>query len=223
MAEPAITTVPRVGRSKPPSNCNSVVLPEPDAPTMAMRSPARTLIEAPRNTCNVTAPCMNSLTSPVPSSTTVFSSAIRSRSSVISQGFGGQQPRSTPGRIQRRHARQSECEYADLDDVRQPNVRRQIAHEIDARIQEFETDYVFQAMHQHLQVDRDQNAQHDSESYAEHSDQTSLHYEDRQNTARRRTERSQNGDIATFALHHHDHGRYDIERGDGHHRRQHDE
>ena len=39
MAEPAISTVPRVGRSSPPSSCSSVVLPDPEAPTMAMRSP----------------------------------------------------------------------------------------------------------------------------------------------------------------------------------------
>src|ERR1019366_2006272 len=182
MAEPAISTVPRVGRSKPPSNCSSVVLPEPDAPTMAMRSPARTLIEAPRNTCNVTAPWMNSLTSPVPASTTVFSSAMRVRSSVISQGFGGQQPRGAPGRIQRGHARQNEREHADLDDVRQPNVRRQVAHEINACIQEFEADYVFQAMHQRLQVDRDQNPQDDSEGDAERSNEDALPHEDRQNT-----------------------------------------
>src|ERR1035438_8804735 len=161
MAEPAISTVPRVGRSKPPSNCSSVVLPEPDAPTMAMRSPARTLIEAPRNTCSVTAPWMNSLTSPVPSSTLSTGSAVMVRSSVISQGFGGQQTRGAPSRIQSRHARQNERECADLDDVRQPNVRRQIAHEIDARVQEFEADHVFQTVHQCLQVDRDQNAQED--------------------------------------------------------------
>ena len=34
-------TSPALGLSKPPSKCSSVLLPEPDAPTMATRSPAR--------------------------------------------------------------------------------------------------------------------------------------------------------------------------------------
>ena len=34
---------PAVGRSSPPSSCNSVVLPDPDAPTMATRSPSPTV------------------------------------------------------------------------------------------------------------------------------------------------------------------------------------
>ena len=37
---PSTTTSPAVGASSPPIRCSSVLLPEPEAPTMAMRSPA---------------------------------------------------------------------------------------------------------------------------------------------------------------------------------------
>src|SRR5450631_244742 len=183
-------TEPRVGKSRPPSNCNRVVLPEPEAPTMAMRSPAPTAMDAPRSTWRVTPPCVNSLTSPTPSSTLSSVSVMSIRSSIIAQGFGGQQARRAPGRIQSRKARQYEGECADLDDVRKPYVRRKIAHEIDARIQKFETDDVFQAVHETLQVERDQHAQEDPERDAQHSDETSLDDEDGQNAARRSAEGS---------------------------------
>jgi len=71
-ADPAMRTVPSLGRSRPPSTCRSVVLPEPDAPTIAMRSPAHTRIEAPRSTCSFTPPWMNSLARSLPSRTTLF-------------------------------------------------------------------------------------------------------------------------------------------------------
>src|SRR6266851_1172241 len=187
-------TEPRVGKSRPPSNCSRVVLPDPEAPTMAMRSPAPTAMDAPRSTWRVTPPCVNSLTSPTPSSTLSPVSVIWILSSIIAQGFGGQQARRAPGRIQSRQARQHEGECADLDDVRKPHVRREIAHEIDARIQEFESNDVFQAVHESLQVERDKHAQEHPERDTQHSDETSLNDEDGQYAARRRTEGPQNRD-----------------------------
>ena len=39
---PWMSTSPADGASSPPSRCSSVLLPEPDAPTIATRSPVRT-------------------------------------------------------------------------------------------------------------------------------------------------------------------------------------
>src|ERR1700722_1743708 len=183
-------TEPRVGRARPPSNCSRVVLPDPEAPTMAMRSPASTAMDAPRSTWRVTPPCVNSLTSPTPSSTLPSISVIGILSSIIAQGFGGQQARRAPSRIQSRQARQHEGECADLDHVREAHVRREIAHEIDACVEEFESYDVFQAVHELLQVERDQHAQQDPERDAQQSDETSLNDEDGQDAARRGAEGS---------------------------------
>src|ERR1022692_5099112 len=131
MAEPAIPTVPLVGKSSPPNNCSNVVLPEPDAPTIAIRSPARTVIEAPRNTCSRTPPWMKSFARSTPSSTTLLEfGMINGMLLVISQRFRRQQARSSPGGIESRGASQNEGDPANPHHVREPHVRRQVAHEI---------------------------------------------------------------------------------------------
>src|SRR5882672_3918552 len=189
-------TEPRVGKSRPPSNCSRVVLPDPEAPTMAMRSPSPTAMDAPRSTWRVTPPCVNSLTSPTPSSTLCSVSVICILSSIIAQGFGGQQARRAPGRIQSRQARQREGECADLDDVGGPHVRREIAHEIDVCIQEFESHDAFQAMHEPLRVERDKHAQVHPERDIQKCDHACLNEEEGQDAARRRAEGSYYLDIA---------------------------
>ena len=45
----------------------------------------------------------------------------------------------------------------------QLHVRRQVAHEIDARVQELEPDEALQAVHELLQIDRDEDAEHHAE------------------------------------------------------------
>ena len=41
-SRPVIDTTPALGRSSVPITCSSVVLPEPDGPTIATSSPSRT-------------------------------------------------------------------------------------------------------------------------------------------------------------------------------------
>ena len=53
-------------------------------------------------------------------------------------------------------------------------MRRQIAHEIYTRIEEFEPDERFKAMHQLLQVDGDQNSEQYAEQDAEQADEAPL-------------------------------------------------
>src|ERR1700719_2154855 len=209
MADPAMPTVPRVGKSKPPSSCSSVVLPEPDAPTMAIRSPLWTRMLAPRSTCSVTPPWMNSLTRSTPSSTVSFEVGIV-LPSIVSQGFGRQQSRGAHRRIHGGDARKHECESADSHYVRGSYMCRQVAHEIHACVEEFESDDGFQRMHQFLQIHRDNHTQQHAAQNAEHSDQAALYDEHRQDTAGRGAESAQDGDVAAFVLDHHDHGRDDV-------------
>ena len=49
MSKPVTRTVPLVGRSRVPIRCSSVVLPEPDGPTMPTSSPRRTVKLTPRS------------------------------------------------------------------------------------------------------------------------------------------------------------------------------
>src|SRR5271155_3483498 len=153
-------TVPRVGRSSPPSSCRSVVLPEPEAPTMAMRSPARTRIDAPLSTCSVTPPWTKSLARSSPSSTmsSEFIMGFR-KSSIVAQGFGRQQPGGSPGGIDGRQARQHEGDAADAQQIPDLDARRQIAHEVHACIQELESDDVLEPVHELLQIHGDENSQ----------------------------------------------------------------
>src|ERR1700692_3793082 len=136
MADPAISTVPLVGKSSPPSSCRSVVLPDPEAPTMAILSPARTLMDAARNTWIFTSPWTNSLASSFPSSTTAFEFDIVFQSSIVSQRFCGQQASGARRRIQRGEAGEHERETANARHVRRPHAGRQVAHAVHAGVQE---------------------------------------------------------------------------------------
>src|SRR5450631_1075211 len=169
MADPAMPTVPRVGKSKPPNSCNSVVLPEPEAPTMAMRSPLWTRMLAPRSTCSVTPPCTNSLTRSTPSSTVSFEVDIV-LPSIVAQRFSRQEPRGAHCWIHRGDACQNECETANAGHVAGAYVRRQVTHEVHARVEEFKADNAFQSMHQLLQIHRDHHTEHHADDDAEHPD-----------------------------------------------------
>ena len=74
-------------------------------------------------------------------------------------------------------------------------------------------------MHQLLQIYRHRDAEQHAGTYAEEPNQAALHDEYRQNAARRRAEGAQDGDVAALVFHHHDHGRDDVECGNGHHQR----
>src|SRR5687768_12263683 len=55
-SSPCTLTSPAVGWSSPPSRCSSVLLPEPELPTIATRSPAATSRSTPASTGTSTRP-----------------------------------------------------------------------------------------------------------------------------------------------------------------------
>src|ERR1700722_20849135 len=107
---------------------------------MAMRSAARTLIFAPRSTCSVAPPWTNSLARSTPSST-VSVELDMVLSSIIPQRFSRQQSRRPHRRIDGGNARQDEGECADAQHVAQAYMCGQIAHEVHASVQKFESDH----------------------------------------------------------------------------------
>src|SRR3569832_1909787 len=89
---PSSATRPRVGTSRPPSRCSSVLLPDPEAPTMATDSPAFTSKSTSSSTCTSTLPCRKVLPTPLQ----------RSTISLIAQRLRRIDARSAPAWVQRR-------------------------------------------------------------------------------------------------------------------------
>src|SRR4030095_3131185 len=101
-ATPSTLTSPAVGVSSPPSRCSSVLLPEPDAPTIAMRSPAFTARSTPFSTGTGAGPLVY-----------VFASPRHSRTLLIPQRLRGIDARRLPGRIQRGEHGKHERDHGD--------------------------------------------------------------------------------------------------------------
>src|SRR6188508_482827 len=129
MSLPAIFTSPAVGRSSPPRIWSSVVLPEPDAPMIARRSPARTLRFTPCSTCRSIGPWRNARSTPLASMTS-------SLVSFMAKGLRRQRTRRAPRGVDSRERRQCERHARHLQYVAEANLGRQITHEVDTRIQE---------------------------------------------------------------------------------------
>src|SRR5690349_25013347 len=117
MSRPAISTAPLLGASRPPSICSSVVLPEPEAPTIATRSPGATLRDTPFNTGSSSGPWRKLLcTSRAWRTTLLMAQRLRRR------GAGR-----APGRIDGGERTQEERHGAYLQHVEPLDVRGQVA------------------------------------------------------------------------------------------------
>src|SRR5580700_3573504 len=121
MSRPAISTAPPLGASRPPRICNSVVLPEPEAPTIATRSPAATLSTTPCSTGSRTGPWRKLLCTACASRTL----------SLMAQGLRRHGARRAPRRVDGRQHAQQERHAAYPEHVAPLYVRRQLAHVVD--------------------------------------------------------------------------------------------
>src|SRR5580692_9087128 len=126
MSRPATSTFPELGRSSPPSICSSVVLPEPEAPTIARRSPEAICRLAPASTCRISGPCRKLL----------HTSMACSAASLMAQRLRGRGAGGAPGRVQRGQDTQCECHGTDLDHIDDLNIGRQVTHVVHTGIQE---------------------------------------------------------------------------------------
>src|SRR5579859_3624622 len=141
MAASLTYTSPEVGVSRPPSRCNSVLLPEPEAPTTATSSPAVTARLTPLSTSTRYSPSTKCFTScsqrstsrPVPGR----GAATRScRGSLIAQRLRGLGAGGTPGRIEGGKDGQQEARDGDLEHVAGIDGRGQVTDVVDAGRQE---------------------------------------------------------------------------------------
>src|SRR5579862_2779198 len=143
MSRPATSTWPELGRSSPPRICSSVVLPEPEAPMMASRSPARTVRSTPVSTSRMLEPSRKFLETPCAASTMAADEA-----SVMSQCLCRLNAGSTPGRIQRGKRAQHEGHRADAQHIAGFRIRGQVAHEIDLGVEEVRSKQSLQTVYQ---------------------------------------------------------------------------
>src|SRR6516162_6622049 len=111
---PLTRTLPPVGASSPPRRWSSVLLPLPDAPTIAMRSPRAMASSTPSRTGTCSGPVTYVFLRPWHSSTAVDDGAA---GSLIAQRLGGVHFRGAPRRIDRRDERQHERDDSDRHDV----------------------------------------------------------------------------------------------------------
>src|SRR6185312_7268541 len=129
MSRPSTSTWPLVGRSRPPRICSRVVLPEPEAPTIATRSPAATESAVPRSTSSVTGPWRK-----------LFETSRASRTSapvlLMTQRLRRSGTSGAPGRVDGRQRTEDECHAAYAQYIQPLDVGRKIAHGIHPRIQE---------------------------------------------------------------------------------------
>src|SRR6188472_2910281 len=150
-AAPSTRTSPPVGRSSPPSRCSSVLLPDPDAPTIATRSPTATSRSTPSSTGTSSGPLRYVLRSPR-QATTGTAAPETGAGLLIAQRVGWIHARGLEARIDRRDERQHERDRRDRDHVPALQVRRQIADVVDALVQELDVERALDRGHDGLDV-----------------------------------------------------------------------
>src|SRR3990167_1276532 len=201
---PISCTLPLVGASSPPSRCSKVLLPEPDAPTIATVSPARTARSTPVSTVTSSRPSVKRLVRPVALSTTsvraepvdglantlaeastepVLSPSTGSGRtgllmSFIAQRLGRVHPAGAPARVDRGHERQRQRDQRDRHDVALLRVAGHAADEVDVLRQEARAQRALQRGHEGVDVERDAQAQQQARAGADHAHHGALHHED---------------------------------------------
>src|SRR4030095_16856636 len=136
---PSIRTLPPVGASSPPRRWSSVLFPDPDAPTIATRSPRATARSTPSSTGTSSGPL-----------TYVFASARHSstgcslRGSFIAERLGRVDLRRAPRGVDRRDERQHERDDANRDDIRALQVGRQLADVVDGLVEKLDVEEPFE-------------------------------------------------------------------------------
>src|ERR1700681_1659189 len=203
---PWTRTSPPVGASGPPSRCKRVLLPDPDAPTIATRSPGKTARSTPSSTGTSSGPPRYVLVSARHSRTGVALSFITQRLRRID--FRG-----APARVQRRKERKRERDQRDQRDVAALQVGGQLADVIDALVQKLNAERAFDCRHDGSYIERQRDAARDSDNRADDPDQSPLDDEDGEDASRRGAQRAQNRDVGLLVGYHHHLGRDDIERG----------
>src|SRR6218665_184146 len=109
--------MPEVGASSPPTRCSKVLLPEPDAPTMASVWPAWTCRLSPCKTRTSRRPSVKRLVRPRAWRTAPYAPAPAAGGSFLVQGGGRVHPAATPTGVERGHEGQRQRDHGNRQNV----------------------------------------------------------------------------------------------------------
>src|SRR6266542_4929121 len=152
---PRMKTSPPVGASSPPNRCSSVLLPDPDAPTTASRSPGTTARSTPSSTGTSSGPLRYVFLRPRHSSTGAVL--------FIPQRLRGIDPCGTPARVERSQERQRKRDRSDKQDIGLLHLRRQLADVIDALVEELHAENAYDERDDGIDVESEREATRDAE------------------------------------------------------------
>src|SRR5437870_13176755 len=210
-AAPWTSTSPSVGASSPPSRWSNVLLPDPDAPTTARRSPGCTARSMPSNTGTSSGPARYVFLSPRHSSTAVgslLSGALRSAMLGLAGLLITQRLRRIyfgrpPAGIQRREQGQGQRDQRNQRDIATLQIRWQLADVVDGLVQKLDAERALDEWHHRADVERQRDTAGNAEQCANGADQRALNHEDRQYARRCCAKRAQDGDVGLLVGDHH--------------------
>src|SRR5450631_797245 len=162
IAAPWMRTSPEDGASRPPSRCSSVLLPDPDAPTTATRSPAPTRRSIPSSTGTSSGPLRYALVRPRHSRTGTLS--------FITQRLRRVDLGRAPARIDRRQQGERQRDDRNQHDVVAEQVRRQLADVVNALVQELDAEDALDEWHDGTDVEREEHASNHADQGADQAD-----------------------------------------------------
>src|SRR5438067_2367097 len=189
---PSMNTSPADGASNPPNRCSNVLLPEPDAATTAIRSPAPTSRSTPISTGTSSGPLRYVLRRPRHARTDTCARAV---SSFIPERFRRIDARRAPARIDRGGKREEQRDQRHRDHVAALQIGRQIADVVNGLIEKLNVERVLDGGNDRIDIERGQHAGDDADQRADNANQHSLDHEDGQDRFRRRAERAQDRDV----------------------------
>src|SRR5215831_17417717 len=149
MSRPATRTTPELGGSRPPRICSSVVLPEPEAPTIATRSAGATASTTPCSTSSTTGPWRKLLCTSRASST----------GSLMAQRLGRRGARCAPRGIDGGEHTQHQGHRTHLQYIDELDVCGQVTHVVDTRVEELRPEQPLETCDQCFEVIREQGAE----------------------------------------------------------------
>src|SRR5690554_1015618 len=156
---------------------SSVVLPEPELPTMATRSPARSSRSTSCSTCRLWGPTAYSLLRLRHSKTT----------SVITKSLRRFSTGCAPGRIQRGKEAHAQGRATDDDHVGPDQLGRKIADEVHIRAEKLDAQKAFKPGDHGRHIKGRQYPQDSPNQGADHTDHRPLDHEDPHDGSRRTT------------------------------------
>src|SRR6266550_299864 len=147
---PSMNTSPADGASSPPNRCSNVLLPEPEAPTTAIRSPSRTSRSTPISTGTSSGPLRYVLRRPWHAST---ATCARTLSSFIPERLCRIDPRGTPARIDRCSEREEQRDQRNRDHIATLQIGRQIADVVNGLIEKLDVERVLDGGNDRIDIE----------------------------------------------------------------------